>query len=946
MLRSRGDMASPRHTLLLLLAINSVAFSRAGPLGPLPNVTSVDLGLKEGSCALGDVVYMPGDEFPGSTPCERCTCTAGDVQCARQECEPRPGCKALHRPDQCCPTYQCECEQEGRVYGNGEKLVDPADPCRVCYCQGGEVVCRRIACFVRDDCTPRLVPGRCCPEYDNCPLRGVTSLPGVTPIPNGSLLEKIETPSAPIKENIKPEITIKEITPVSEIPVITEVKIKEILPSPSIEVAEYSSSKSPLIPREATSEKNVKESDSKTESPSVVEVHLSSPVASPESTQFTDSENKDVDSPPSKISFSTQDSSSIYPSNIPIVATMGVSPITAEPFPMATTKAPIIEEEDTFDHNPAFPPLPDDFAVLRNHDDELVPEPVVDNEHVPSHDIVASALPSTEAEVKEPEPLTTSTTKDLPDTTTTTTTTTTQAPTTTQEITTPQPAISTQDPFKESPMVNLRSAIPTELLNTASLVPEEVNASLDETSSTSPDDTTLGAVTTTEAPKKVEEIVTENVETTTELKTTTPEIKTSSEEIKVSSDEIKTATDEPTVVSEEAKTSSASSESATQTPEPESTTVKAEIEAEMTTKQPEQTTSEIAKSNVATEVTSQTELSSLPVETSDQNPPEVSEQTTSDKASPSTIDPLTTSSRIPSSSSEVITVSRAASNENIGFENVETTEFILTSFGSSETATDAVELIKISADPQKSAAIIDPNGGNKNNNALTDLIKLISDVASMGDHTDEPDSSAQQTTTVTSISDSEELIPVNAGYKSKNKNFNQNSITEIPLKSKISSSVTKQKVVEIEDDESEGVTDSPPPYDKVEPTTRRPIIDNVSDDVNISDNKTAKKDIEIITQSYVPTINRRPTKVIMKKNNEKPASNESTVGSASVETSTDSSVSNESPIPTSAESSASAETSPAVESSGQLETNAPSAEVEPSAEIDTSATTARSDAEQ
>lgn len=69
-----------------------------------------------------------------------------------------------------------ECEQEGRVYGNGEKLIDPVDPCRVCYCQGGEVVCRRIACFLRDDCSPRLVPGRCCPEYDNCPLRGNTIL--------------------------------------------------------------------------------------------------------------------------------------------------------------------------------------------------------------------------------------------------------------------------------------------------------------------------------------------------------------------------------------------------------------------------------------------------------------------------------------------------------------------------------------------------------------------------------------------------------------------------------------------------------------------------------------------------------------------------------------------------------------------------------------------------
>lgn len=29
-----------------------------------------------------------------------------------------------------------ECEKNGKVYANGEKLVDPETPCTVCYCQG------------------------------------------------------------------------------------------------------------------------------------------------------------------------------------------------------------------------------------------------------------------------------------------------------------------------------------------------------------------------------------------------------------------------------------------------------------------------------------------------------------------------------------------------------------------------------------------------------------------------------------------------------------------------------------------------------------------------------------------------------------------------------------------------------------------------------------------
>lgn len=68
-----------------------------------------------------------------------------------------------------------ECERNGITYSNGEKLVDPENPCQVCYCQGGEIVCNKIACYITNDCEPRYVVGSCCPEYDNCPSRGSIS---------------------------------------------------------------------------------------------------------------------------------------------------------------------------------------------------------------------------------------------------------------------------------------------------------------------------------------------------------------------------------------------------------------------------------------------------------------------------------------------------------------------------------------------------------------------------------------------------------------------------------------------------------------------------------------------------------------------------------------------------------------------------------------------------
>ncbi|XP_023947515.2 papilin [Bicyclus anynana] len=829
MSRSKGAMASPTNSLLLLAC--SLVICHAVPL-PV-NITSADLGLKEGSCALGDVVYMPGDEFPGPSPCERCSCARGDVLCARERCEPRPGCKAVHRPDLCCPTYQCECEQEGRIYGNGEKLVDPADPCRVCYCQGGEVVCRRIACFVRDDCRPRVVPGRCCPEYDNCPVRGVTSLPGMTPlIPNPSSVDEMEPSDAPAPpaEPLMPEITIKEITPVSEIPVITNVKIKEILPSQSIEVAEYSSSKSPLIPREVTSEKNPSsvESTENGDKPETKDTTLSEMLTT---SNEKSAEIKSNDDPsPSKISLSTeQDSVSTFEHQIPsIIPMMGGPTVILHTEPL-TTKAPMLEEED-LDHNPAFPPIPDDLFI-GNHEEEIIPDQNLESEHVPIDHVVTSVsnVPiSTEEPIfKEPSVTSVSFVTEAASSTKFNTQETSFESSTLKDVaSTVQPSPTS----RENSVLNMRSVIPTEILNVPSLISDDVTGDfLDVTESAVTSDIVGDESTelsdTDVAPKYLNEIqlnVEENISESNLNDTTT------SEPLQKTSENI------------------------------ESIDVS------------EQQTSTLSKS---TEIISRTEFSSIPIETSDQNPRETSDKDNKDKITISTSDYLESSTILPEIG-EPYTESKSTVTQSEGqsFDNEETTEFIPTSFNSQESATEDVELIKVSSETNKSSAIIEPPRA-RNNNVLTDLINLVGDVASISDHTTGPNEASSPTT----ISDSEELIPVNvaAGYKSKNKNWNLNSITEIPIKNKVAVPLSKQKVVEIEDD-TDNITDSPPPYDKVEPTTKPPIIDNVSDDT--PENKTVmtnRKDIEIITQSYVPTINRRPTKVVMKKNNEKPTSEES-----------------------------------------------------------------------
>ncbi|KPJ12211.1 Kielin/chordin-like protein [Papilio machaon] len=845
--RREGGMAAARALRALFTALYLASQCSAGPVGPLPNVTSLDLGLKEGGCAVGDVVYMPGDEFGGANACERCRCALGGVQCERQQCQPRPGCKALHRPDHCCPTYQCECEQEGRVYGNGEKLVDPQDPCRVCYCQGGEVVCRRIACFVRDDCTPRRVPGRCCPEYDNCPLRGVTTIPGISPAaPSVSALEEVAAGVEPaaFEEPLKPtknEITIKEITPVSEIPVITEVKIKEIPPSPGVDGAEYASSKSPLIPREATSETSKIESNLESQEMSEDETSLSSNNSAPPEASKS-GEDKDSasqatnDAAPSKISLSTQDSinNNIYTASLPVaVATAGSPSMASNAASVPPSKSSMIDEEDTslFDHNPAFPPIPDDLSVAGNHEEEMFTEQNLDTEHMSvAHELVNVASTAAAAESAVTKETATTISSYISEATS-------AAWPNPREISSDGGITESDEGVtivtsksRESSLLNLRSVLPTEILNVPSHTGLSVEMS-DGTMAPSAETPVTGHST-----EEVEDVI-------------------NSQPV----DSIPTSTDDPD--SQELEAVSNSTESSAPTSEALSPR--------------EQTTSSISKSNVGTEVTSQTELSSLPIETSDQNPHDSSENITKDRAMMSTVDPL----MLDDSDTKLLPTNSAGTKlsktvppyvENQSFESFETTEIGSLAFGSQESATTVVESIQASSDSEKSSALIEQPSG-RNNNVLTDLINIVGDVAAIGDHTEAPDVE-HQTASPTTISDSEELIPVNAGYKSKNKNWNLNSITEVPFKYKGGS---KPKVVEIEDeDDTDTITDSPAPNDKAEPTTRRPIIDNVSDEK--AENKTEKKDIEIITQSYVPTINRRPTKVVMKKSNERAVAEEVT----------------------------------------------------------------------
>ncbi|XP_031149313.1 kielin/chordin-like protein [Sander lucioperca] len=99
-----------------------------------------------------------------SDPCAVCVCREGSVRCERKRCPPSNCNHPVQR--QCC--MSCDsCLFHGKEYPDGTEFGDDKDPCGVCYCYGGEVICTKIPCY--GECShPYKPPGQCCGECERC----------------------------------------------------------------------------------------------------------------------------------------------------------------------------------------------------------------------------------------------------------------------------------------------------------------------------------------------------------------------------------------------------------------------------------------------------------------------------------------------------------------------------------------------------------------------------------------------------------------------------------------------------------------------------------------------------------------------------------------------------------------------------------------------------------
>uniref|UniRef100_A0A673XIK2 Kielin cysteine rich BMP regulator n=1 Tax=Salmo trutta TaxID=8032 RepID=A0A673XIK2_SALTR len=109
-----------------------------------------------------------------SDPCGVCVCREGSVHCERKRC-PAVSCPyPIQR--ECC--LACDgCMYGGKEYPDGYEFLSGEDPCRVCTCYVGDVVCSQLPCY--QDCThPYKPPGQCCGECNRCSHGNVVLIRG------------------------------------------------------------------------------------------------------------------------------------------------------------------------------------------------------------------------------------------------------------------------------------------------------------------------------------------------------------------------------------------------------------------------------------------------------------------------------------------------------------------------------------------------------------------------------------------------------------------------------------------------------------------------------------------------------------------------------------------------------------------------------------------------
>ncbi|XP_022244270.1 kielin/chordin-like protein [Limulus polyphemus] len=133
------------------------------------------------SCLFENTEYENGKHFAPDL-CRNCICTNGNVHCVEEACPELNCVLRIKVPGQCCEVCR-GCVYEGKQYENGVSWTSVTNPCMSCQCQGGVVTCGELHCIVPCE-NPVPVPGHCCPMCPDCEMNGKSYQNGETFTPN------------------------------------------------------------------------------------------------------------------------------------------------------------------------------------------------------------------------------------------------------------------------------------------------------------------------------------------------------------------------------------------------------------------------------------------------------------------------------------------------------------------------------------------------------------------------------------------------------------------------------------------------------------------------------------------------------------------------------------------------------------------------------------------
>uniref|UniRef100_A0A3B3Z103 VWFC domain-containing protein n=1 Tax=Poecilia mexicana TaxID=48701 RepID=A0A3B3Z103_9TELE len=112
------------------------------------------------SCSVDGKTYA-NDQIWNPEPCRVCLCDKGTVLCEDVVCEDIGDCQATKIPEgECCPVCSAAKQQQPHA----ETDMWNPEPCRLCVCDMGTIVCEDVVCENLGDCQKTVIPsGECCP---------------------------------------------------------------------------------------------------------------------------------------------------------------------------------------------------------------------------------------------------------------------------------------------------------------------------------------------------------------------------------------------------------------------------------------------------------------------------------------------------------------------------------------------------------------------------------------------------------------------------------------------------------------------------------------------------------------------------------------------------------------------------------------------------------------